>query len=287
VKLIRATHLLLTSLALAAPHVQARVEGAPEASSQVSKEGSLMAPRELKDTEIIDKRGSKVPMDVMLTNHLGQPVRLGKYFNGDDHRPVILTLGYYKCPMLCSLVLNGLLEPLKTVSLKLGDDYRVVSVSINPQEDAELAAAKRKGYLTALGATQSGPWDFHVGEEAQVRRLADSVGFQYKYHERSKEYVHSAGIFILSPEGVLSRTLYGIAYKEADLKMALLDAGKGKIGSLLDKVILSCFHYDPDSHKYGLYVFGVMRLGGLLTVLILGIVLALYWRNEKRAKTIS
>lgn len=255
--------------------------------SLAAGEGSLLAPRELEGTQIVDKRASKVPMDVQLVNHRGEPVLSGSYFENGDTRPVILTLGYYKCPMLCSLVLNAMMDPLKTISLKLGNDYRILSVSINPNETADLANHKRGSYVEALGGNQESPWFFHVGRESEVRRLADSVGFGYKFHERSGEYVHSAGIFILSPEGVLSRTFFGLKYNASDLKMSLLDAGQGRIGTLLDRVILSCFHYDPDSHKYGVYVFGMMRIGGLLTVLIVGIFLVLHWRNEKRAKANS
>ena len=245
-------------------------------------EGSLRVPHEIKGTEIIDKRGSLIPSDILLTNHRGEKIDLSNYFQEGNEKPVILTLGYYQCPMLCNLVLNGLLESLKTMSLKVGKDFRMISVSINPKETADLAKNKRANYLKSVSLGNDADWDFYVGEESEVRRLADAVGFQYKYHERSKEYVHSAGIFILSPNGTLSRTLYGINYQASDVKMSLIDAGNHKIGSLLDRVILSCFHYNPDSHQYGVYVFGIMRLGGLLTVLVLSVMLFLYWRSEKR-----
>jgi len=247
-------------------------------------EGSLQAPREIAGTEIIDKRGSFVPQDITLTNHRGEKVLLSSYFADGNQKPVILTLGYYKCPMLCNLVLNGLLEALKTMSLKVGQDFRILSVSINPAETFDLGKNKRENYLKAVNLNDDSDWAFYVGDEAQVKLLADSVGFQYKYHERSGEYVHSAGIFILSPNGMLSRTLYGIDYKPSDVKMALIDASNGKIGSILDRVILSCFHYDPDSHKYGVYIFGLMRVGGLLTISVICLMLFLYWRFEKREK---
>lgn len=240
----------------------------------------MRAPHEIERTEILDKRASHLPMDVQLTNQDGKSVLLGDYFAAGNSKPLILTLGYYKCPMLCSLVLNGLMDPLKDMSLKLGDDYSILSVSINPAEKADLAKSKQRNYLKAVHADKG--WNFHVGSEEQVRKLADAVGFQYKYHKASGEYIHSAGVFILSPDGVLSRTFYGINYPTRDVKLALIDASHGKIGSLVDRVILSCFHYDPDNHKYGVYIFGVMRVGGLLTILIMGIVLLLYWRSERR-----
>ena len=245
-------------------------------------EGSLSAPREVIGTEIIDKRGSVVPAGILLSNHRGEKVFLSSYFAKGNTKPVILTLGYYQCPMLCNLVLNGLLESLKTMSLQVGKDFRMISVSINPKETPDLAKNKRANYLKAVNLGDNADWEFYVGEEAQVRKLADAIGFQYKYHERSKEYIHSAGIFILSPDGRLSRTLYGIAYQASDVKMSLIDAGNHKIGSLLDRVILSCFNYNPDSHTYGIYIFGIMRIGGLLTILAICVMLFFYWRSEKR-----
>ena len=241
-----------------------------------------MPPRQLVGTEILDKRGAQVPLDVNLTNQEGKKVTLGKYLNGTN--PVILTLGYYQCPMLCNLVLNGLLTSLKKISLRPGRDFTVVSVSINPKEGVDLAKHKRLNYLKALGWTEEAEWYFHVGDEKEVRRLADAIGFQYRFDPREGEYVHSAGVFILSPTGVVSRVFYGIAYPPQDLKLALVDAGNGKVGSLLDRVILSCFHYDPDSHKYGVYVMGVMRVGGLLTIVIILAMLIFYWRGERRSR---
>ncbi|MDA0712458.1 MAG: SCO family protein [bacterium] len=254
------------------------------AQSSFAGEGSLQAPKDLEGTEIIDKRGSTVAFDVELVDHEGKKQTLATYFGPDQTKPVILTLGYYKCPMLCNLVLNGFLDSLKTMSLTMGKDFRVVSVSINPKETFDLGRSKRANYLKAINLEDDADWSFFVGEESEVKRLADSVGFQYRFHKPSGEYIHSAGIFVLSPQGILSRTLYGIDYKTPDVKMALIDASHGKIGSLLDRVILSCFHYDPDSHKYGVYIFGLMRVGGLFTILVIGLMLFLYWRYEKRSR---
>lgn len=253
------------------------------AGSLISGEGSLMVPAVMEGTEIIDKRGAVVPKEISLTNHLGQPVKLGDYLGQD--KPVILTLGYYKCPMLCSLVLNATMDSIKGQSLKIGRDFSILSVSVNPDETPDLANAKRKNYLKSLGVSEKSPWTFALGKTEDVSKLADSVGFGYKFHKPSGEYIHSAGIFILSPDGTLSRTLYGIAFKPSDLKMSLIDASNGKIGSIIDRVILSCFHYEPDSHKYGLYVFGVMRLAGVLTILILGSFVLVMLKRERRLKT--
>lgn len=243
-------------------------------------EGSLLIPASMQGTEIVDKPGAQVPREVVLTNHLGERVKVQDYLG--QSKPVILTLGYYQCPMLCSLVLNGLMDAIKGQSLKLGRDFSILSVSINPDEKPELAREKRENYLKALGAPQDSPWTFALGQTQDVSRLAESVGFGFKYHAPSKEYIHSAGIFVLSPDGKLSRTLYGIAFKPNDLKMSLIDASNGKVGSLMDRIILSCFHYEPDSHKYGVYIFGVVRLAGALTILVLGSFVLFLFRRERR-----
>lgn len=243
----------------------------------IAGEGSLMVPAVMQGTEITDKRGAVLAKDILLTNHLGQPVRLGDYLG---KKPLILTLGYYKCPMLCSLVLNGMTDAIKGQSLQIGRDFEILSVSINPNETPDLASAKRLNYLKSMGAQTNAPWTFALGTTQEVKKLADTVGFGYKYHKPSGEYVHGAGIFIISPDGVLTRTLYGISFKPNDLKMSLIDASNGKIGSILDRIILSCFHYEPDSHKYGVYVFGVMRLASVLTILILGAAVFMMRKRE-------
>ena len=245
-------------------------------------EGSLLVPHQIKGTEIVHKQGAQIPTDVVLTDHTGKKVQVGDYLH--QGKPLVLTLGYYECPMLCSLVLNGLTDVMKNQSLKLGQDYHVLSVSINPNEKPDLADTKRVNYLKSMNLSLESPWAFTVGSHDEVKRLADSVGFGYRYDKTSGEYVHSAGIFIVSPEGILSRTLYGIAYRPADFKMSLVDASHGKVGSLMDRIILSCFHYQPDSHRYGVYIFGVMRVAGLLTVILLGIFLFVLRKRERRGR---
>lgn len=245
--------------------------------------GSLRMPQELKGIEIEDKAGAHLPMDVKMTDETGRRIALGEYFDEDDKRPIILTLGYYECPMLCSLVLNGMVEALKEVSFKLGQDFRMISVSIDHRDTPELANKKRANYLTALDQkVDSDQWHFHVMDAQHARRLADAVGFNYAYDKKNDQFAHGAGFFVISPQGVLSRTLFGISFKPGDIKLALSEAADNKIGSFVDRVILSCFHYDPDSHRYGVYIFGVMRLGGIATILILGMVLLMYFRGERK-----
>lgn len=242
-----------------------------------------MVPKAIEQGQIEDKAGAVLPLDVELIDHNGKKVALKDYFNESQDKPIILTIGYYECPMLCSLVLNGLMNGLKDLSFKPEKDFLMLSVSIDHRESVELADKKRSNYIKALEQSVSDNfWPFHIGDKEEVKRLADALGFNYFYDKRNDQFSHGAGVFVISPKGVLSRTLFGINFKPSDIKLALSEAADGKIGSFIDQVILSCFHYDPDSHKYGVYILGVMRLGGILTIIILGIVLFLFFRSDKK-----
>ena len=245
--------------------------------------GSLQMPKEIEASEIEDKPGAELPLDVTLIDQDGRLVVLGDYFK-DDKRPVILNLLYLGCPMLCSVVQKGLVDGLKKLSFKAGQDFRVISVSIDHREKSLLAKKKQATFLSALDLSDETSWTVHVATEKEVKRLADAVGFNYIFDRKTDQFAHGAGVFVVSsPNGRLSRTLFGVEFKPSDLKLALSEAAEGKIGSFVDRVLLSCFHYDPDSHRYGVYVFGVMRLGGIVTILTLGLVLLMYFRAERKS----
>lgn len=261
--------------------------GSAKIVQEAEGEGSLRVPKILQNTDIEDKAGAKLPLDVKLINQDGEHITLGKYFLEDEKIVTILTIGYFGCPMLCGLVIKELQNVLQHVSYKIGQEYRIISVSIDPKEDYHLAKEKQKTYLSSLNLPlDSDAWTFHVGDAAETKRLAMSVGFNYNYDERSQQYAHGAGFFVISPQAVLVRTMFGLSFNPQDVKLALSDGAEGKIGSLVDRVLLSCFHYDPDSHRYGVYILGVMRLGGFLTILILGLMLLVYFRQERR-RTLS
>lgn len=282
---------VLASSALARPAAAVGEAGAAARTEAGTAAGETFAPRakKLDSSQIVDKLGAKVPLDVKLTNDAGELVRLGDYFSGETGGPpVLLVLGYYQCPMLCSLVLNATLDALKKVSLDVGKDFTVLTVSIDPKETVELARDKRENYLKEYGREGAAPgWRFHVGEEREIERLAEAVGFHYFYDEEQKQYAHGAGIFFLSPDGTLTRTLYGLSYRATDVKFALMEASRGEVGSVTDRILMSCFQYTPDSQKYGVYIWGVMRLGGILTILLLGGMLFVLWRRERRVRAPS
>lgn len=239
-----------------------------------------MVPHALENAIITDKAGTQIPLDIKYINHLGQKVRLRDELA--RKKPLVVTIGYYGCPMLCNLVLNGVVEMLKGSKYFLGKDYSVASFSIDPREGFELAAKKRENYLNSFDKKVNDAWSFNVMSEDEAKRLADAIGFGYHFDKKTDQYAHGAGFFLLTPDGVLSRTFFGIAFEPSQFNMALMESSDGKIGSFVDKVLLSCFHYDPDAHRYGVYIFGVMRLGGLLTVLIMAIFLAMHFRIERK-----
>lgn len=236
---------------------------------------------ELRNIDVVEHLGEQIPLDTRLVNDHGDTVTLAKYFG--QGKPVVMVMGYYNCPMLCQLVLNGLSDGLRTVSWEPGKDYLLLNISINPRETYELAAAKKKNYLEYFRRDNAADgWHFFVGPEEQTRSLAEALGFRYYYDESRQEYAHAAVAFILSPDGVISRYLYGLTFKANDLKLAILEASEGKIGNTLDRIILYCYHYDPDAKGYVVFASNIMKLGGLLSLILLFILLAILWLKDRK-----
>ena len=231
----------------------------------------------LKAVTVDEQLGKVVDPDLMFTAENGKKVRLGDFFT--DGKPVLLTLNYYSCATLCSAQLNGLLQSMKELDWTAGKEFRIITVSIDPKESAALAKDKRQNYLKELGKGEI-EWHFWVGHESQIKVLADSVGFRYAYDPVAKQYAHPAVIFFLSSKGIVARYLYGIQYKVRDLKFSLIEAAEGRVGSVVDKVIMSCFAYDYSVGKYTPTAFGIMRLGGLASILCLGTFSLVMWRRE-------
>jgi protein SCO1/2 len=243
-------------------------------------------PADLKGMDIEEKLGQQIPMDLRFVNDKGDTVALGNYFTGD--KPALLVLAYYSCPMLCNLVLNGVNKSLRELSYTPGDNFRFLTVSFDPRETYELAAAKKKNYVGDLGrAGSDSGWTFFVGEENQSRALADAVGFHYFWDETTKQYAHPAVVFVLTPNGTISRYLYGIEFPSRDVKLALLEASEGKTGNTIDRLLLYCYHYDPDSRGYVVFAGNIMRLGGAMTVAVLSLFLIRLWLRERRKKSMK
>jgi protein SCO1/2 len=225
-------------------------------------------PAMIRGVGIDQNLNAQIPLDLTFKDETGQAVRLGRYFR---QKPVVLALVYYECPMLCDMVLNGLTHTMEQVSLNLGSDFDVVTVSFNPKESWQLAAAKKANYAEKYkrqGAAQG--WHFLTGEEPAIKQLADTAGFHYKYDPITKQYAHASGIMVLTPEGKIARYYYGIDYKARDFRLGLVEASQNKIGDLADQVLLFCYHYDPMTGKYGAIIQNVTKVLGSATVLGLG-----------------
>jgi len=249
------------------------------ASGQVTQENNPQLGR----IDVLEHLGDTLPVDLEFTDEHGATVRLDSFFR--EGRPVVLILGYYQCPMLCNLVFNGLVEGIRPLSLLPAEDFQILTVSINPDETPQLAAAKKVNYLKELGKEiDSSGWGFLVGEPGQIEKLSEAVGFKYFYDTERAEYAHPAVVFVLTPEGVIARYLYGIEFKSSDLKLSLLEASRGRLGSTVDRLILYCFHYDPDSKGYVVAAGNVMKLGGLATLLVLGLFVSLMWYGERQRR---
>ncbi|MCF7903002.1 MAG: SCO family protein [Candidatus Marinimicrobia bacterium] len=239
----------------------------------------------LRDIDVVENLGGKLPLELTFTDENGNVVALAEFFDG--RRPVVLALAYYECPMLCTLVLNGIVDGVRSMDkLSPGEDYRLLTVSIDPEETAELASNKQKTYVSETQKEMSAEdWHFLVGAEANIRALADSLGFNYYYDEERDEYAHPAVIYLLTPEGEISRYLYGIQFKEQDLRLGLLEASRGNIGSTLERVLLYCYHYDPDANGYTVLAGNVMQLGGVVTLGLLSLFLGVMWIRDRRRKS--
>ena len=233
--------------------------------------------------DVVERLGAKVDPNLRFVNDAGNAVRLGEFFNED--KPILLTLGYYECPMLCNLVFNGLTAGVEQLRWRTGEQFQMITVSIDPGETVDLAAAKKKNYLAGMSSIKDNTaWQFLIAEESQSKALADAVGFKYYYDESQDEYAHPAVAIILTPDGTISRYLYGIEFKKQDLRLALLEASEGKIGNTIDRLILYCFHYDPDAKGYVVFASNVMRLGGAATAVILAVFLGTLWARERLGK---
>ena len=244
------------------------------------------APAELDGVGVTEHRAAPLPLDRSFVDEEGRPVRLGDFFDG--RRPVILNLGYYGCPMLCGLVVNGLTAGMKRLDWSPGAEYQVVTLSINPAETPALAKAKKQNYIKELGRPSSaGGWRFLTGRQEDIRAVTEAVGFGYRWVEETRQFAHAAVIVVCTPDGKVSRYLYGIEFDPQTLRLSLVEAAKGKIGSPLDQVLLFCFHYDAREGRYALAAAGLMRLGGVITAIALGAFLLTLWRREKRRRVAS
>jgi protein SCO1/2 len=231
----------------------------------------------------LDQRlGQKIPLDLPFLDEQGRTVRLGDYFG---RRPVILTLVYYECPMLCTQVLNGLATAIRPIQFDVGREFDIVTISFNPRDTPDLARAKKASYIADYNRPGAGAgWHFLTGQASSIDALTSAVGFRYTYDPGSSQYAHASGIMVLTPDGTLSKYFYGIEYWPRDVRFALMEASERKIGTVIDQLLLPCFHYDPKSARYSVAVMRLVRSAGVVTLVaaVAGIVVL-----RRRDKTIT
>ncbi len=237
-------------------------------------------PPALRGVGIEQKLNATIPLDLTFVDESGRDVRLREYFTG---KPVILTPVYYQCPMLCNLVLNGLLSSMRQISLDLGKDFEVVTFSFDPRESPLMAARKKQSYIEKYGRDGAAAgWHFLTGHPPEIHALTDAVGFHYNWDPGLQQWAHASGIILLTPDGRVSRYFYGINYEKHDLRLGLVDSSNRKIGTPVDQILLFCYHYDPTRGKYGFAVVNALRIGGTATAVALGAFLFVSFRRERK-----
>ncbi|MFZ1006885.1 MAG: SCO family protein [Candidatus Sulfotelmatobacter sp.] len=243
----------------------------------MSPPASTRPPR-LENVGIEQRLDAQVPPDLTFRDDAGKAVKLGDYFG---YKPMILNLVYYNCTMLCGEALAGLASAMRLVKFDVGNEFDVITVSFDPRETPEMAAVKKKDYVARYGrANAAAGWHFLTGQAESINALTKAVGFQYQYDAKTNQYVHATAIMVLTPQGRISRYFYGVDFPPKDLRMGLVEASQGKIGNAVDAVLLYCYHYNPETGKYGAMVGNILRLAAAATILMLGTFLFILWRLD-------
>ena len=253
---------LVALLCMSISVVQAQDVGDYGKAPAMSRQG---LPDALREVGFDQNLGGTLPLDARFRNEEGESVALGSFFG---EKPVILSLVYYECPMLCSMVLNGMVRSLRVLKFDVGNEFDMLTISIDPGEQPELAKAKKDGYVKLYkreGADQG--WHFLTGDDEDIRRVCESVGFRYTYDPETDEYAHAAGIVVLTPDGRISRYFYGMEYPPRDLRLGLVEAADGEVGNVIDQALLFCFRYDPEAGTYSAAVINILKIAAVLTLI--------------------
>lgn len=271
---------------LFAPAFLVAYEKPPYGPGQVRVGTDQMKEQEFEQIRIEEKLGEKVPLDQFrLRAEDGSDLLLQDLFRG---KPVVISMIYFNCPSLCGLLMNGIVEALKRITFDIGTEYDVLFVSINPKETPELASKKRDNYIRDYISTEKNRdsvrrgWRFLTGEDEQLKALGRALGFGYRLDEKTGEYNHSAGFFVLTAEGVISRVHFGVQFEPRDVQLSIVEAGQGRVGSIVDKIMLFCYRYDPNAKGYALAAMNLMRVGGAITLLILVLYMGFFWARQRR-----
>jgi len=242
-------------------------------------QSSSALPAPLREIGFDQNLDRQVPLDTVFKDESGRSVKLGDYFG---KRPVVMVFAYYDCPMLCTMVINGLSSALGVLSLNPGQDFEIVTVSFNPHDTPASATAKKAAYLERYRRPGSAEgWHFLTGDQPQIDRVTKAAGFRYVWDEQTKQYAHPSGVIVATPDGRLAKYLFGIEYGPRDLRLAIVEASQGKVGTAADALLLYCYHYDPMTGRYGLAIMRAVRIAGAATVLAIGTFIVVMVRRER------
>jgi protein SCO1/2 len=273
-------YLAFVSIVAVMATAHAQQPGLPGAEPAKPGIPASTVPPQLADVTFEQRLDQRLPLDARFRDETGRSVALGDYFG---QKPVLLAFVYYECPMLCTQVMNGISTALKVMPFRPGEEFDVVLVSFDPRDTPSSASTKKRAHLEHWTAQDTARgWHFLSGDEPSIRRVASAAGFAYRWDEKSAQFAHVSGVLVLTPDGRLSRYFYGIEYSPKELRMALVESGEGRIGSAVDQLLLYCYHYDPTTGRYSVVAMNLVRLGGAVTVVLLGGFIVLMRRREKR-----
>jgi len=243
---------------------------------------STLKPEQLKEVSFRQRLDAQLPLDAAFKDEYGRPVTLGKYFN--TQKPVVVAFVYYTCPMLCTQVMNGISSSLRALPFTAGQEFDVVLISFDPRDNPSAALEKKQAHLKYWKTEQTtGGWHLLTGDEATIKRVTNAAGFTYAFDKVTGQYAHVSGILVTTPDGRLARYFYGIEYSPKELRLALVEAGQGHVGSAIDELLLFCYHYDPETGRYGAAVMNLVRVAGVLTVAAMAAFMITMWRRDSQA----
>lgn len=281
---LRTSLVLGLAIFAAAPVSAQRSAEAPYKQGEVLPKPAAEKPAELENVGIDEHLGRDLDLGLRFKDETGKEVTLGSYFDGQT--PVIISPVYFSCPGLCNFHLNGLTEGLKGMDWSVGTKFKVLAISFDAKETPELAAAKKETYMKLYSRPGTeGGWSFLTGDEESIRKLTESVGFKFRWNEAEQEWAHASAAIVASPKGVITRYLPGIVFEPKDVRLAVLEAGEGKVGTFVDNLVLFCFQYNPHQSRYTVYAFNIMKLAGAVMVLVLALWLLPVWVRSRRHAT--
>ncbi|MGE0451004.1 MAG: SCO family protein [Vicinamibacterales bacterium] len=264
----------------AAPHAFAQMTGSPTAGYLTAPGApSTSMPKALTEIGFDQNIDEQLPLDATFRDEEGHTVTLGSFYG---QRPVILGFVYYECPMLCTQVLNAITSTVSTLTLDAGKDFELVLISFDPRETPAQATAKKAEYVKRYGrpGTENG-WHFLTGDEPEIKRVTEAAGYRYSWDEQTQQFAHPTGIIVTTPDGRNARYLFGIEYGPRDVKLAIVEASEGRVGSVVDSLLLYCYHYDPMTGRYGIYIMRALRIAGVATVLFMGTFIVVMVRRDR------